>query len=120
MHELSLATALLEQVAQLAAEQHAVRVTSVHVVCGARLAVVPEFLQTAFEAVAEGTAAEGAALQVDEEPLLVRCRPCGARYEPEVDDYRCPSCGQADVDFLAGSDLVLRAIVLEASEPVAS
>lgn len=120
MHELSLAAALLEQVTQVAAQQHAARVTSVHVVCGARLAIVPEFLQTAFEAVAEGTVAEGAGLQIDEEPLAARCRPCGTQFAPALDDYRCPACGQADVDLIAGCDLTLRTMVLEAAEPVVS
>ncbi len=119
MHEMSMAMAMMNQIERIVEEQHAVRVTAVEVVSGVMQQIVPEALQAAFEAAAAGTVAAGAALTIEEEGLVARCRACERRFEPIIDDFLCPECGLADVELVAGRDLVLRSVVCETEDEAA-
>ena len=107
MHELSIATGLMEQVAAAAAEHGVTRVEALQVSIGAMRQVVPEALAMAFEVVSEGTVAAGAALEIVEEPIRARCRECGREFTCRVGEFVCPGCGQADVELTMGNDIVL-------------
>jgi hydrogenase nickel incorporation protein HypA/HybF len=113
MHEMSIATALLEQLRRIAAEQQAARIVEVEVHCGVMQQVVPESLQLAFEAASTDTLAAGARLKIVETGLAARCRSCGEQFEAAIDNYLCPRCRTADVEIVAGRDIVLRSVVCE-------
>jgi hydrogenase nickel incorporation protein HypA/HybF len=80
------------------------RVHSVRVEVGALCAVVPDAMTFCFELAAEGTAADGASLEIDMRPGEARCRSCDAGFELNDPILLCP-CGSADVEVLAGRDL---------------
>lgn len=113
MHEMSIATHLMDQLERIAAEQNVVRITEVEVHCGVMQQVVPEALELAFEALSGGGVAAGADLRIVEEPLRVRCRLCGAEFAAELDDMVCRACQDADVEVLTGKDIVLRSVICE-------
>lgn len=113
MHEMSIALALVEQLESLAAEHHAERITTVSVRAGVLRQIVPEALEVAFETAAEGTRAEGAALELEIAPVVARCRGCGHRFQPALDSFLCPRCGQADVAIAEGDDILLTSITAE-------
>ncbi len=115
MHEMSIATGILDTVLAVAAEHGAVRVEEVALEVGVMRLVVPEALAAAFEAVVAGTVVEGATLTQTEVPLQARCVPCGQAFNPTVDDFLCPACGQADVDILAGNDIILKSVVCQST-----
>jgi Zn finger protein HypA/HybF involved in hydrogenase expression len=54
-----------------------------------------------------------AAVRIRREPLALRCRACGRRYEPPETDLRCPGCKAADVETLQGKDLRLESLEVE-------
>lgn len=110
MHEMSIAEALIEHVLAAAASAGADRVEQITVEAGELKLVVPEALQMAFSAVAEGTAAEGAEVHVVETPPQARCRACGNGFRPRKDNYLCPACGQADVAITAGDAIILKSV----------
>ena len=110
MHEMSIAVELMRQLEALAAENNAERVTELTVTAGAMRAIVPEALEIAFEAVAEGTCAAGATLHLEIVPPLARCRQCGSRYEPEPDSFVCGQCNQADVEIVQGNEILLTSV----------
>ncbi len=115
MHEMSIAMSLLEQVERIATDNHATHIAELEVRCGAMQQVVPDALIAAFAAASEGTRAAGAALHVVEVPLAGRCRGCGAEFAPQIDDFRCPTCGAADVELTAGTDIILQSVICEVS-----
>jgi hydrogenase nickel incorporation protein HypA/HybF len=110
MHEYSLATALMEQVLAAAMQNRLASVETVEIEVGALQLVVPEALDLAFNALAEGTPAQGAKLVQEEAALKARCRACGAEYEPEIDRYTCPACGRAEAEIIQGRYIILRSI----------
>jgi hydrogenase nickel incorporation protein HypA/HybF len=80
------------------------RVRSVRLEVGALCAVVPDSMQFCFGLAAEGTAADGARLDLDIREGSARCRTCGTQFTLTDPILLCP-CGSADVEVLAGKDL---------------
>ena len=113
MHEMSIAEGILQTVLDTASQCNARRVESVELSVGQMRLVVPEALQMAWEAITEGTIACGAQLAVTETPIEARCKQCGRAFQPAINDYLCPNCGQADVDITAGDDIILTAVACE-------
>jgi len=116
MHELAIATEIVNATVKAAAAHGAERVSAVAVEVGALQLVDVEALCTAFAAAAAGTLAAGARLDVREVPLQAVCRVCGTTYAPAIDDYQCPRCHAADPEFVAGNDIMLMSIDLETAE----
>ncbi len=116
MHELSIASALLAQVEELAGANGLVKVGTVRVAVGARRQVVLESLAMAFEAVSIGSIAEDAKLELSEVPMQARCRACGADYAPSLRDFRCPSCRQAAAEITAGNDITIASLTGDTPE----
>ena len=77
MHEVSLMSGILEAVEQAAREAGAQRVTVIALTIGDMTEVVPESLSFAFEALSEGTMAEGADLRVTYVPTISSARSAG-------------------------------------------
>lgn len=111
MHEMSIATHLVECILAAAAENDVARIEEVEVEVGAMRLVVPEALEMAFEAARAGTIAAGAALKVVEVAPVARCRPCGRTFHPADGEFLCPDCGQADADIVEGNDIRLTSMV---------
>lgn len=110
MHELSIATQLLDEVIAIASEHNAVRIAAIALAVGAMEQVVPEALETAFAVVSQGTVAESAQLTIREAPVRAVCRGCGRRYAATIGCYVCPACGQADPDIVEGRGIVLMSL----------
>ena len=107
MHELSLMTRLLEDAVTAAqgAPSCALRVR-----VGPLSGVVRESLRFAFEALAPGTPAADARLDIEETAPAFHCPRCGADYAPPVGSYICPACGATEGELRAGHELELVSI----------
>lgn len=116
MHELSIASYLLEAVAEQARESGASRVLAINLVIGERAGVVDDSLRFSFELLAAGTPAEGAQINVRRTPMRFRCDACAADYAPEGDNFRCPGCGSVGALADDGSALLIESIEIE-TEP---
>jgi hydrogenase nickel incorporation protein HypA/HybF len=116
MHEMSIAAGLIDQVLAAAAEHGLARVERVEVQAGQMRQVVPEALQMAWEAVSAGTVADGAELALTEVPAELRCRGCGREFRRRREEFLCPDCGRADVEILAGDEILLTSISAEKRE----
>ena len=114
MHELSIASAVLNTALRNAGER---RVTAVAVRAGRLRQVVPESLRFYFEIVTRDTPLEGARLELTEVPVRLGCRDCGHHWEPDWPLFRCPECESAEVSVLAGEELSVEYIEVEEREP---
>ena len=110
MHELGLCEGVLEAVERRAAGR---RVTRVRVRVGAQHRVVSSAFDQSFALVAEGTVADGAAVDLVVVPVRARCRDCGNEAEATDVLAICPACGGLDVETTGGDELILEAIHLE-------
>ena len=107
MHELSLMTNLLDAAAATAGGSP---VRALRVRVGPLSGVVIDALRFAFEALAPGTPAEGARLDIEETAPRFHCPRCAADYETPVGFYLCPSCGSGDGELRGGNELELVSI----------
>jgi hydrogenase nickel incorporation protein HypA/HybF len=114
MHELSVATAVLNTALKHSAERP-VSVVSLRV--GRMRQVIPDSLRFYFEIVARDTACEGATLELVEIETELSCRVCDRRWSPQIPAFRCPDCASADVEVLAGQELEVDYIEVEEQEP---
>ena len=117
MHELSIALSLVESADAAARAAGAQRVNSVHLRVGALSGVVTEALRFSFDVAAQGTLLEGAALTVEELPVVVHCPQCDADVElPSVQRFRCPVCDTPAGALVQGRELELTSLEIEATE----
>jgi hydrogenase nickel incorporation protein HypA/HybF len=113
MHELSLVASLFEIVDRHVRERKALRVTRLRLKVGRLSGVVPDLLESAFDAYKKGTKAETARLEIAIVPVKARCRACRRVFRPEGDSFRCPHCGSDRWTMLEGADFVLEKIEIE-------
>lgn len=121
MHEMAIASEIVDCLLDIARRHNAIRIGEVEVEVGRMRQVVPEALEMAFSAAVVGTVAEGATLKLREIAVSAVCNDCGAAYSPDIDaSFMCPSCGQANPRITAGDDIVLRHITCDVDEGVST
>jgi hydrogenase nickel incorporation protein HypA/HybF len=116
MHEFSIATEIMGQLTALAEKHGVARYDSITIEAGELRQIVPEALETAFEAVSRDTVAQGAELRLVTVRPVVRCRGCGERFEPGEEFFRCPKCNLADIEIVEGNELILKSVEFEDNE----
>jgi hydrogenase nickel incorporation protein HypA/HybF len=108
MHELSLATAIVEACAERAA---GVRVLRVRLEVGRLVGVLPDALRFCFDACAHGTAVEGAVLDILETPGRAICDACNGTVALASPFGRC-DCGGV-LRIVAGDELRVKDMEIE-------
>ncbi|MGQ0678827.1 MAG: hydrogenase maturation nickel metallochaperone HypA/HybF [Actinomycetota bacterium] len=113
MHELSLTSAI-----QATVEKHAAgrQVTVVNVLVGKLRQVVPDSLSFYWGVVTRGTLIEGAELNLQIVPALLRCDGCENEWEPDFPTFRCPFCVTGQVKVLSGEEFLVDSIEVEEDE----
>ncbi len=113
MHELSIAIQLVEQISEVAEANKLPRVDEVELETGVLRQVIPEVMQTAFKEATSGTIASGAILTVREIKAKARCNQCAGEFEPQIDNFLCPTCQVADVKVFEGNTIILKSVICD-------
>ena len=116
MHELAVTQQVLDIVLSHAERAGARRVNRIDLVIGDMTSFVDDSIQFFFDALSEGTAAQGAKLVFRRVPVTLRCRQCGAEYVPEGaggGEWRCPACGAYAGDVIAGREFFVDQIEVD-------
>ena len=106
MHEMAIAVNILDIVKKEMALNEAHRLKCVRLRVGAMSSVEPESLAFCFGAITDGTALEGAMLDIEEVPLKGRCSACSLEFD--LDLYfstPCPKCGGIRSELVSGREL---------------
>lgn len=111
MHELGVTQAIVESVLERTAPA---RVARVVLRIGKLSAILPDAVRFCFDLCTEGTAMEGATLQIIETPGRVRCRTCGLDAVVDRPVGLC-ACGSIELDWIEGEELILQSVELHAS-----
>jgi hydrogenase nickel incorporation protein HypA/HybF len=110
MHELSIMQSALSQALEEARKAGASRVHEIRLRIGALSGVVPDALQFAFEALADGTPAEGGKLTIENIPARFWCETCRREFESDKLFAECPACNQPSRELRAGRELELASL----------
>jgi len=107
VHELSIAMSLVEMACEKAATLGDVRVEALHLRLGPLCGVVKDALLFSFDMAAEGTAIQGARLEIADVPLTVHCETCAEDRELPTVQLRCPVCASPTPRVVRGRELEL-------------
>jgi len=116
MHELSIAKNIVRIAREHLTPEEEPNMTKIKVRIGRLSTVVPELLQSGFEAAVDGTALEHAVLEITVVPLRIECNDCGKKSEIEPVAFGCPACSSTDVEIVEGREIIIDN--LEISEPI--
>ena len=111
MHELSIATAIIERAGELARADGTDTVSAVTVRVGELAGVVPDALDFAFEVARDGTALASARLVVEQVPAQAWCGECAEEFAVGMPPFFwCPRCDRPSSDLRSGRELEIAAI----------
>jgi hydrogenase nickel incorporation protein HypA/HybF len=112
MHELSIATNVVEIVEENMRAYPKALVNSVTLQVGTHSGIEVEALKFCFPIACEDTPVAGAKLKLEIIPLKVSCTECGAR-DKETQGLFCPVCQSPQVEVTAGKDMIVASIDLD-------
>jgi hydrogenase nickel incorporation protein HypA/HybF len=110
MHEVSLMQDTLVLACQHAKQAGGTQIHRLHMRIGELSGVVSDALEFAFDVVARGTMAEGAALSIERVPLRCYCESCRREFEPADYCCECPDCRLPSADIRAGREMELTSL----------
>ena len=114
MHELSIASNLVELVTETAQGAHALKVLKVHLRLGALAGISVESLRFCYEIATANTLLAGSELIVEHLPVVVHCSKCDRAVATEgIQAIACPFCGTPSNDIKQGHDLEIASIEIE-------
>jgi hydrogenase nickel incorporation protein HypA/HybF len=113
MHELSLAESLIELIEDEARKQGFGKVRKIWLEAGALSGVDPEALRFGFEVAAEGSCAEGAALEILRPPGEAWCFACNRTVTVAEYYDGCPHCRGHQLQVTGGQQFQLKELEVE-------
>jgi len=113
VHELGVANEILDIALSEAGRHAAKKVTSIRLRVGVLRAIESGNLSFLFEHLARGTPAEGAHLEIVEEPVRVECDACGVS-EAASFLLECPRCKGSGVSVTGGDSLSILSLDVDA------
>lgn len=119
MHELSIASAVVETAERTARAHGAQAVEGVRLRVGELAGVVADALAFSFGLVAEGTLAAGAELVIDEVPARGACDACGGEFAVgSPPRLWCPGCDRPASRLVCGRELEVVEVRLTQAGPL--
>ena len=111
MHELSVAHSLVEIALDEMERVPESRIIALHLRIGALSGLVTDALLFAWDVVSEGTKLQGAALKIEDVPVVIFCPVCQQEQTlPGHQIFRCPRCNAKSADIRRGRELELVAL----------
>ena len=104
MHELGITQEIVEICCR---RSEGARVTRIVLEIGKLSCVLPDAVRFCFDLCAEGTAVEGARLEILEPLGAARCRECGKLVELSTPLGQC-ECGGTDLEWISGEELKIK------------
>lgn len=114
MHEISLVTALMEQVEDLAKQQDFTMIKHIKLAVGEISGVNSEALLFCFPEVVKGSILSSAELIVDSIPAIIYCSICRSDSTP-TDRWAliCENCGSMDIRVKSGKEFKIIELVVD-------
>jgi hydrogenase nickel incorporation protein HypA/HybF len=119
MHELSIASAVVESVLEFGRVRPSKKVLAVRLTIGEFSHVEADQLRFCYMAITEQTPIHDSALEIESVEAVVRCEQCSYRGRPKywndalsvgpIPTLQCPNCG-ATVEAIEGNDCAIRSI----------
>jgi hydrogenase nickel incorporation protein HypA/HybF len=113
MHELSIASTILDRAKAASERNSGARVTKIGLRIGEISGVDADALTFGFEALSKDTPFQGVVLEVEFCKRKQRCTACATEFAPEGFSSICPSCRSDASECIAGKELDVMFFELE-------
>lgn len=113
MHEMAIAQGVLDIVLDAAESNGGGKIRRIKLMVGEMAGVEPDALTFCFAALAAGTAADGAELDIATPPLVARCEDCGEEFGVARYRFFCPACQSARITTISGRELTVEHLEVE-------
>ena len=113
MHEMTLAESVLDVVEAYASREACLRIKIVRLEIGKLSGVEPDAMRFCFDAVARGTMAEGAALDIVEQDGYAWCFDCRLQVPVEKRTDPCVVCGGFRLQMMEGTAMRVKEMEIE-------
>lgn len=113
MHELSIASSILESIQAERARRPGTRFCKVGVRLGEWAGLDPDALSFCFDALVQGSELAPLALEIERCPRRQMCQGCGHTFAVQEYDWACPACGSASTRAIGGDELELAYVEVE-------
>ncbi|MCD4690661.1 hydrogenase maturation nickel metallochaperone HypA [bacterium] len=115
MHELSICQSMLDIVERTMRGHPGATLKVIRLDIGKGSTIESLLLRDAFAIITEGGPFEGTELDINDIPIVGRCRACESSFTYQEMALGCPSCGSTDIVIESGMELDIRE--LEIDEP---
>ena len=105
MHELGIASSILEAVEKEAVRHPGAHISKVGVKIGEISGVDRDALQFGFDVLVKDTDLEPLALELEYVPRMQRCSKCAYEFRMTDFDPHCPLCGEFSTECISGEEL---------------
>lgn len=116
MHEISIATSIVDAVTKEVKKHEFRSVCEIRLRIGELTAVVPELLRFGFEALVKDTFLEHTQLSIEICNIEGKCTSCNSEFSIENYKFICPHCSSKQVDVISGNELEIVSIEIEETE----
>ena len=111
MHELSIATCIVEMAEEESECRGGLAIDAVHLRLGALSGVVKDALLSCYGLACEGTRLEGSRLVIEEVPVMVYCSACNTKGSlVSLQSFCCQQCGAFTNNVVQGRELQVVAL----------
>jgi len=94
MHELPVISSTVDVCLEHAKMSAATKIVTVNLKVGEISDLEPEWMQQYFNFVTRDTIAEGCTLQIELEPTVLQCDPCGHKYRANIREKNTITCSE--------------------------
>lgn len=108
MHEMSLCEGVVQLIEDQARTHRFAKVSTVWLEIGALAGVESEAMRFSFAAVASGTVADAARLEIIDIPGRATCPACKQTVQVNARFDACPGCGHYPLDITAGEEMRIK------------
>ncbi len=117
MHEMGIAMQVVEIATSTLKEnvpepRKDIRVEQVNLRIGKLSSVIPESLRFCFEIITRDTVLSGAKLEIEEIPVVARCKDCQSQWTITGPVFRCEKCQSGSLEILSGQELEIVSLEL--------
>jgi hydrogenase nickel incorporation protein HypA/HybF len=105
MHELSIASAIVDTLTSEMQSRGLSRISKVGLRIGALTNVDSEALRFGFETTIVDTPLAGCVLEIENVPIKATCRKCGSSFQANDFIFICPNCESSDNEVTQGQEL---------------
>jgi hydrogenase nickel incorporation protein HypA/HybF len=110
VHEMRLVGNIVALLEKEVAGPEVGNVKTVYLRVGALREVVPEIMNACFRQTPKNAKLDGAAIDIEVIPVVVRCSGCGEERSVDNGVYRCPGCAGAGTEMISGNEFILKGI----------